>query len=541
MPTGQILSYEDLQSLVESGKGLAARVDQRLLLKDILERARDLTASEGASILLEDERAGGLYFAAAFGGDAPGVLARYGESSAERVPLKSKAGVVFTSGQSLVEQSLEQDVDHFKGVDRATGGVTKNMVCVAMNVNDEGSLRRLGVLQIINKIPGPYTDRDRLLLEHFAAQAAIAIRNSSMFSSLVAHMGFYSARSPLEVMEELKSPPRAELLSVMFADMRGFTRLCQTIRSDSQICEVLSEFMTMLSEEVLIAGGVVNKRLGDGILAIFSLADSSRKAVKCAFKIEDRFEELRKKWALSVPEKIDFVDIGIGIVTAKVMLGAIGTGNMRDFTVIGTPVILAAALEKEARGGKRILSDKATYFAVKDVVSEQEKPMEFALHKPDQPTITSYDVYQLVRRKTVDTLAVNPPSIRAFLCHASEDKPRVCELYEKLRRDGFEPWLDERDLKPGEEWALAIPDAVRASDVVLVCISSGSISKEGYLQKEIRCVLDAADEKPEGAIFVIPVRLEECAIPQRLSRWQWVDLFETGGYEKLTRSFRARE
>lgn len=66
----------------------------------------------------EDERADGLYFAAALGEGAPTILADYGESSQQRVPLKSKAGVVFLSGQSLVEQALELDQDHFKGVDQ---------------------------------------------------------------------------------------------------------------------------------------------------------------------------------------------------------------------------------------------------------------------------------------------------------------------------------------------------------------------------------------------------------------------------------------
>ena len=70
--------------------------------------------------------------------------------------------------------------------------------------------------------------------------------------------------------------------------------------------------------------------------------------------------------------------------------------------------------------------------------------------------------------------------------------------------------------------------------------SSSSINKEGYLQKEIRHVLDVADEKAEGTIYVIPVRLEGCEIPPQLRRWQWVDLFEADRYERLMRSLRAR-
>jgi hypothetical protein len=77
---------------------------------------------------------------------------------------------------------------------------------------------------------------------------------------------------------------------------------------------------------------------------------------------------------------------------------------------------------------------------------------------------------------------------------------------------------------------------VRSSDVVLVCLSRSSVTKEGYLQKEIRFVLDVADEKPEGTIFVIPLKLEECEVPERLRRWHWVDYYDERGYERLLRS-----
>ncbi len=60
------------------------------------------------------------------------------------------------------------------------------------------------------------------------------------------------------------------------------------------------------------------------------------------------------------------------------------------------------------------------------------------------------------------------------------------------------------------------------------------------MQKEIRIALDAAEEKPEGAIFLIPVRLEVCDVPRRLNRWHWVDLFQLGGYEKLLVALRRR-
>jgi len=59
---------------------------------------------------------------------------------------------------------------------------------------------------------------------------------------------------------------------------------------------------------------------------------------------------------------------------------------------------------------------------------------------------------------------------------------------------------------------------VRAVDVVLVCLSRSSVDRPGYAQKEIKPALDAADEQPESSIFPIPVKLEECPMPDRLSR-----------------------
>lgn len=129
--------------------------------------------------------------------------------------------------------------------------------------------------------------------------------------------------------------------------------------------------------------------------------------------------------------------------------------------------------------------------------------------------------------------------LRVFLCHSRDDKPAVRELYRRLRSDEIAPWLDEEDILPGRDWRQEIPKAVRSSDVVIVCLSQGAASKRGYIQKEIRYALDVADEQPEETIFIIPLRLEECDVPERLSRWQWVNYYEGRGHERLLLALRA--
>ncbi len=116
--------------------------------------------------------------------------------------------------------------------------------------------------------------------------------------------------------------------------------------------------------------------------------------------------------------------------------------------------------------------------------------------------------------------------LRVFLCHSSNDKPAVRELYQKLRAEAWiQPWLDEEELYPGEDWDLAIQKAVEESDAVLVCLSNNSITKRGYVQKELRFVLDIALEMPEEEIFIIPLRLEACEPPRSLRDWHYANYF----------------
>jgi tetratricopeptide (TPR) repeat protein len=137
-------------------------------------------------------------------------------------------------------------------------------------------------------------------------------------------------------------------------------------------------------------------------------------------------------------------------------------------------------------------------------------------------------------------LILTKADLSIFLCHASEDKPHVRDLYRRLQNDQLRPWLDEEDLLPGQNWQVEIPKAVRRSHVVVVCLSRKSINKAGYLQKEIKLALDVLDEQPEGIIFIIPARIEPCEVPQTLRHLQYVDLFAEHGYGKLKQSLLAR-
>jgi hypothetical protein len=131
-----------------------------------------------------------------------------------------------------------------------------------------------------------------------------------------------------------------------------------------------------------------------------------------------------------------------------------------------------------------------------------------------------------------------PNKLLVFLSHASQDKPAVRRLCKRLKADGFDPWLDEERLLPGQDWSLEIEKAMRASDAILLCFSALSVAKEGYIQREYKRAMQYQEEKPEGTIFVIPVRLDDCEMPFTMREIQWVDF--PAGYNRLVQALNQR-
>jgi hypothetical protein len=142
-------------------------------------------------------------------------------------------------------------------------------------------------------------------------------------------------------------------------------------------------------------------------------------------------------------------------------------------------------------------------------------------------------------------MSIADRKLRVFLCHSSQDKPVVREIYLRLIvEDWIDPWLDEEKLLPGQDWNMEIEKAVEIADVVIVCISNNSVTKEGYIQKEMKRILDKEEEKPAGVIYIIPLRLEICDVPYRLKKYQYLDFFMIEKpdliYERLFASLATR-
>jgi hypothetical protein len=130
-------------------------------------------------------------------------------------------------------------------------------------------------------------------------------------------------------------------------------------------------------------------------------------------------------------------------------------------------------------------------------------------------------------------------TVQIFLSYAREDEEKVEDLYQKLSDASFKPWMDTKDILPGERWKSSIQKAIRRSDFFLACLSANSVNKRGFLQKEIKDALDIWLEKLDSDIYLIPVRLEDCEVPESLRVFQWVNLFEEDGWPRLAKAIQV--
>ena len=94
--------------------------------------------------------------------------------------------------------------------------------------------------------------------------------------------------------------------------------------------------------------------------------------------------------------------------------------------------------------------------------------------------------------------------LKIFLSYASQDKPVVRRLSLRLIGEGWiDTWFDEKKLFPGQDWRLKIEDAVETSDIVIICLSTDSVSKAGYVQKELRYAREKARRNNFSNSFTI--------------------------------------
>ncbi len=203
--------------------------------------------------------------------------------------------------------------------------------------------------------------------------------------------------SPQVVKEIISAPEKLSLagedreLTIFFTDIRGFTTISEGM-SSQELGQFMNEYLTVMSDLIMVNKGTVDKYIGDAIMAIWGapLADKAHAmgAVRTALAMMDKLVELRPQWsARGLPD----IDIGIGINTGVVSVGNFGSEQRFDYTVIGDNVNLASRLEGQNKVyGTNIIISEFTKAAIGeqffcrfvDLVRVKGKETPVSLYQP---------------------------------------------------------------------------------------------------------------------------------------------------------------
>ena len=149
-------------------------------------------------------------------------------------------------------------------------------------------------------------------------------------------------------------------VTVMFADIRSFTAISEHMEPEDVVA-MLNEYFTIMTDILFKHNGMLDKFVGDQIMAVFghisNETSGARSAVKAALEMQKATAILMKERA---EKNFPVFDVGIGINTGKAILASVGSENRQDYTVIGDTVNIAARLEKYASGGEVVIGERTS-------------------------------------------------------------------------------------------------------------------------------------------------------------------------------------
>jgi hypothetical protein len=121
---------------------------------------------------------------------------------------------------------------------------------------------------------------------------------------------------------------------------------------------------------------------------------------------------------------------------------------------------------------------------------------------------------------------------KIFFSYAHEDIVMAKKLYNDIKPYGPDIWFDIESLLPGQDWEVEIEKAIENSNYFIALLSSNSVDKVGVVQSELKKALEKLDKYPEGKIYLLPIRINECNPSyRRIKKIHWINLFPDSQYQ----------
>lgn len=128
-------------------------------------------------------------------------------------------------------------------------------------------------------------------------------------------------------------------------------------------------------------------------------------------------------------------------------------------------------------------------------------------------------------------------TLKVFISYASEDREKALAYYELIRDEGATPWMDVKQILPGQNWEAEIDRALNDAGIVVLLLSKSSVNKRGFVQREAQDAIGKLRYKLPDDIYVIPLLLESCDVPKYISdKLQYIDLNMPGAWDKVRSS-----
>jgi class 3 adenylate cyclase/CheY-like chemotaxis protein len=376
----------EMAAMSDVSLALSSVMDVDAVLEMIMEKSKEVMHAEASSLLMLDVSTGKLRFQVAKG--AAGTALR----SATVDLGHGIAGWVAQTGEPLLISDAYQDPRFDPSFDEKSGFRTRSILTVPLKAKTEVT----GVVQVINKFDQDTFDEHDLELFHsFASQASVALENARLYERTRAmaedlrealekerwlaiekqKMGAYMPKHVVDDIsrnreQKLALGGKTERLTILFADIQGFTRLSESMEPQ-RVVSFLNVYMTAMTGIIEAEQGIIDKFIGDGIMAIFTRQgeddNHALRAVRSGLRMQQKLGELRNDWKRYRPE-LAALQIRIGINTGEVVAGNIGSETRMDYTVVGDNVNVAARIESVCRAGEVYISE-STYLDVRDAVA----------------------------------------------------------------------------------------------------------------------------------------------------------------------------
>jgi len=312
------------------------------------------------------------------------------------------SGAVAARGTPIIENEASNSSYFYPAIDEKTNFKTRSVLCVPMI--SQGKV--IGVIEVLNKRQGLFTNDDKDILQSIATSVSIALENARLYEETVSMAEhergiramfqkfvpkeiidkiIHGSETGKEVIDEFKT------ITLLNIDIRGFSKLTKQIGPQKSVA-MLNHFFSIMGGIVFNNSGIVDKYLGDGFLALFGAPVSTpmdaENAVTAALEMQAAVELINQDYIKNILDSP--LSIGVSIYTGEVVVGNIGFEMKMDYTVIGDPVNNVFRLQEQTKAvPNSIILSESTSRAVLT-------PLEL---KELKSTVGSMKAYELLGRK----------------------------------------------------------------------------------------------------------------------------------------------